>query len=72
MIVNGKARFVSSVFPGETVVYNLWKEGNLVVFSGSTLERKNECIVGGVEIVEAPKPKLWFFCLIRRYKDFYN
>jgi hypothetical protein len=58
LIFNFKARFVSSVFPGETVVYNLWKEGNMVVFSGSTAERKLECIVGGVEIAEAPKPKL--------------
>lgn len=53
-----QARFTSHVFPGETVRFSLWKEGGVVVFSGSTVERGLECIVGAVEINETPGPKL--------------
>jgi hypothetical protein len=44
------------VFPGETLKFDLWKNGNKVFFSGSTIERKNEFIVGEVEL--APQAKL--------------
>lgn len=53
-----QARFTSHVFPGETVRFSLWKEGNVVVFSGSTVERGLECIVGAVELNETPSAKL--------------
>jgi acyl dehydratase len=53
-----QARFTSHVFPGETVRFSLWKEGNTVVFSGSTVERGLECIVGSVELNETPSAKL--------------
>lgn len=53
-----QARFTSHVFPGETVRFSLWKEGNVVVFSGSTVERGLECIVGAVELNETPLSKL--------------
>ena len=53
-----QARFTSHVFPGDTIKYSLWKEGNVVVFSGSTVERGLECIVGVVELNETPAAKL--------------
>ena len=53
-----QARFTSHVFPGETVRFSLWKEGSVVVFSGSTVERGLECIVGSVELNETPVAKL--------------
>ena len=53
-----QARFTSHVFPGETVRFSLWKEGNVVVVSGSTVERGLECIVGMVELNETPAAKL--------------
>lgn len=53
-----QARFTSHVFPGETVRFSLWKEGNVVLFSGSTVERGLECIIGLVELNETPNPKL--------------
>jgi acyl dehydratase len=53
-----QARFTSHVFPGETLKVATWKEGNLIIFSGETAERKLECIRGAVEIAEGVSPKL--------------
>ena len=53
-----QARFVSHVFPGETLKYSLWKEGNNVIFSGSTVERGLEVVIGVVELYDEPKPKI--------------
>ncbi len=53
-----QARFTSHVFPGETVRYSMWKEGNSVIVSGATVERGLECVVGVVELNEVPKAKL--------------
>lgn len=50
-----QARFTSHVFPGETIEFSLWKEGDRVIVSGSTLERKIECILGVVELKPAAK-----------------
>lgn len=53
-----QARFVSHVFPGETIKYSLWKEGDNVIFSGSTVERGLEVVQGVVELQTQPKPKI--------------
>jgi len=51
-------RFTSHVFPGETLSVKTWKDGNKIIFSASTVERKLECVRGQLEINEDLKPKL--------------
>lgn len=58
LIKNVNCRFVSHVFPGETLEFKLWKNDNIVFVSGSTVERKKECILGTVELNILPTPKL--------------
>jgi acyl dehydratase len=52
------ARFTSHVFPGETLKVATWKEGNSIIFSGSTVERKLECVRGVLEVKGDFSPKL--------------
>ncbi len=49
------ARFTSHVFPGETLVVEMWKEGNTIVFQSKTKERGIVCNKGFAEIRETPK-----------------
>lgn len=46
------ARFTSHVFPGETMKINTWKEGNVIIFNASTVERGTVVIQGYVELNE--------------------
>jgi len=55
---NYHGRFTSHVFPGETIRYSMWKNGNQVILSGSTVERGLECIVASCELLETPLAKL--------------
>ncbi|EGR29088.1 hypothetical protein IMG5_163190 [Ichthyophthirius multifiliis] len=55
LIQSVQARFTSHVFPGENLEFSLWKDGNKVFASGSTQERKIECIQGIIEIKEKAK-----------------
>mmetsp|Transcript_8289 Transcript_8289/g.8163 ORF Transcript_8289/g.8163 Transcript_8289/m.8163 type:complete len:300 (+) Transcript_8289:15-914(+) len=52
------ARFTSHVFPGETLVTEMWKEGNKVIFAQKTQERGKIATQGYVELNEAPQPKI--------------
>jgi len=53
-----QARFTSHVFPGETLEFSAWKEGNQIIFSAKTTERGKQVIQGVVEIENTPLPKL--------------
>lgn len=43
-----KARFSSHVFPGETVVTELWRDGAKVLFRCTVEERGTTCLTNGV------------------------
>ncbi|EXJ80839.1 peroxisomal hydratase-dehydrogenase-epimerase [Capronia epimyces CBS 606.96] len=54
-----KVRFAGTVLPGQTLVTELWKEGNKVIFQTKVKETGKLAIAGaGAELLEGPKPKL--------------
>ena len=54
-----KARFASTVLPGETLVTEMWKDGNKVLFRTKIKERGEVCISNAAAELwtELPKPK---------------
>lgn len=53
-----KARFTSHVYPGETLVFDTWKAGNVVLFYMKTAERNIDAMIGYAELKEAPSVRL--------------
>ena len=59
MFRNIKVRFAGTVLPGETLVTEMWREGNVVVFQMTVKDTGKLCISGsGAELVEGGKSKL--------------
>ena len=59
MFRNIKVRFAGTVLPGETIVTEMWREGNTVVFQARVKETGKLCIAGaGAELVDGGKSKL--------------
>lgn len=56
LLASIRARFTSHVFPGESIVYKMWKEAdNTIVFEGITVERNTKCIKGFAKLKAQPK-----------------
>jgi len=59
MFKNIKVRFAGVVLPGQTLVTEMWKEGNVVVFQTKVKETGKLCIAGaGAELMQGVKTKL--------------
>jgi acyl dehydratase len=43
--INGK--FTAHVFPGETMIVDMWKEDNVIIFDARTKEREGKTVVKG-------------------------
>ena len=52
------ARFISPVFPGDTLIVQCWKDGNNIIFATKTKERGKVVIMGYVTLKKPQAAKL--------------
>lgn len=56
LIKNVSSRFLSHVYPGETIIVDMFKDGTMIYFSARTKERELKISTGYVEL--RPEAKL--------------
>lgn len=47
LIASHEARFIAPVLPGETLVFDLWRDGDVISFEAATGERGGKVLAGG-------------------------
>jgi len=55
LIAKTGVRFTSHVFPGETLIVEMYKKGNTILFQTKNKERGTTVVKGYVELREKPK-----------------
>lgn len=55
MMSQVSSKFTSHVFPGETLIVEMWKEGDTIVFSTKTKERGKIVLKGYLKLKKSAK-----------------
>ncbi len=49
------SRFTTPIYPGETLIFSLWRDGNRAYFEGKIKERNRLAVLGSAELRDEAK-----------------